>query len=244
MAFIEAVDLRKTYHVGKVEVQALCGVSFTVDKGKFVSVVGPSGSGKSTLFYLLGGLTRPDGGRIVIDGENIAQLSDAERTRMRKRKIGFVFQKFNLLPTLDARSNIAIALDIAASRELDRAYFERITELLGINKRLSHRPAELSGGEQQRVALARALINKPAIVLADEPTGNLDSKNSGVVLRMLRQSNQELGQTVLMITHNPEAAEYGDEIIHMRDGQIVAPEEDPQWTGHHEDGGRKCVGGI
>src|SRR5690349_15489435 len=125
MAFIEAVDLRKTYHVGKVEVQALCGVSFTVDKGKFVSVVGPSGSGKSTLFYLLGGLTRPDGGRIVIDGENIAQLSDAERTRMRKRKIGFVFQKFNLLPTLDAGSNIAIALDIAASRELDRAYFER-----------------------------------------------------------------------------------------------------------------------
>jgi len=237
MPFIEAVDLRKTYRVGKVEVQALCGVSFTVDKGKFVSVVGPSGSGKSTLFYLLGGLTRPDGGRIVIDGEDIAQLSDAERTRMRKRKIGFVFQKFNLLPTLDARSNIGIALDIAGT-SLDRAHFDRITQLLGISKRLAHRPAELSGGEQQRVALARALINKPAIVLADEPTGNLDSKNSDVVLGMLRQSNQELGQTVLMITHNPEAAEYGDQIIHMRDGQIVAPEQDPQWTGHHEDGGR------
>jgi|SRR5947209_7398715 len=177
MPFIEAVDLRKTYRVGKVEVQALCGVSFTVDKGKFVSVVGPSGSGKSTLFYLLGGLTRPDGGRIVIDGDDIAQLSDAERTRMRKRKIGFVFQKFNLLPTLDARSNIEIALDIAEA-SLDRTYFGRITELLGISKRLAHRPAELSGGEQQRVALARALINKPAIVLADEPTGNLDSKNS------------------------------------------------------------------
>ncbi len=237
MPFIEAVDLRKTYRVGKVEVQALCGVNFTVDKGTFVSVVGPSGSGKSTLFYLLGGLTRPDGGRIVIDGEDIAQLSDAERTRMRKRKIGFVFQKFNLLPTLDARSNIETALDIAG-RPLDQAYCDRITDLLGISKRLSHRPAELSGGEQQRVALARALINKPAIVLADEPTGNLDSKNSKIVLGMLRQSNQELGQTVLMITHNPEAAEYGDKIIHMRDGQIVPPEQDPQWTGHHEDGGR------
>jgi putative ABC transport system ATP-binding protein len=182
----------------------------------------------------LGGLTRPDGGRIVIDGEDISRLSDAERTRMRKRKIGFVFQKFNLLPTLDARSNIEIARDIAGDGKLDEAHFHRIVELLGLAQRLSHRPAELSGGEQQRVALARALINKPAIVLADEPTGNLDSKNSEIVLRMLRQSNQELGQTVLMITHNPEAAEYGDEIIHMRDGEIVSPEQDPQWTGHHE----------
>ncbi len=239
MPFIEAVDLRKTYRVGKVEVQALCGVSFSVEKGKFVSVVGPSGSGKSTLFYLLGALTRPDAGRIVIGGEDISRLSDAERTRMRKRKIGFVFQKFNLLPTLEARSNIEIALDIAENR-LDPEYFERITNLLGISKRLEHRPAELSGGEQQRVALARALINRPAIVLADEPTGNLDSKNSEIVLRMLRQSNQELGQTVLMITHNPEAAEYGDEIIHMRDGQIVAPEQDPQWIGHHEDRARNA----
>jgi len=240
MPFIEAVDLRKTYRVGKVEVQALCGVSFSVEKGKFVSVVGPSGSGKSTLFYLLGGLTRPDGGHIVIDGEDVSRLSDAERTRMRKRKIGFVFQKFNLLPTLDARSNIEIALDIASDGKIDPEYFARITDLLGISKRLEHRPAELSGGEQQRVALARALINRPAIVLADEPTGNLDSKSSEIVLRMLRQSNQELGQTVLMITHNPEAAEYGDEIIHMRDGQIVAPEQDPQWTGHHEDRARNA----
>jgi putative ABC transport system ATP-binding protein len=235
MSFIEAVDLRKTYHVGKVEVQALRGVTVNVERGKFVSMVGPSGSGKSTLFYLLGGLTRPDAGRIVIDGEDISQLSDAGRTRMRKRKIGFVFQKFNLLPTLDARSNIEIARDIAGDGKLDEAHFHRITELLGLTLRLSHRPAELSGGEQQRVALARALVNKPAIVLADEPTGNLDSKNSEIVLRMLRQSNQELGQTVLMITHNPEAAEYGDEIIHMRDGQIVSPEQDPQWTVHRMD---------
>jgi putative ABC transport system ATP-binding protein len=235
-AFIEAVDLRKTYHVGKVEVQALRGVTFNVDQGKFVSVVGPSGSGKSTLFYLLGGLTRADAGRIVIDGDDFSQLSDAERTRMRKRKIGFVFQKFNLLPTLDARSNIEIARDIAGNGSFDAAHFNRICDLLGLSKRLSHRPAELSGGEQQRVALARALVNKPSIVLADEPTGNLDSKNSEIVLGMLRQSNRDLGQTVLMITHNPEAAEYGDQIIHMRDGQIVAPEQGPQWTGHHEAG--------
>jgi putative ABC transport system ATP-binding protein len=159
---------------------------------------------------------------------------------MRKRKIGFVFQKFNLLPTLDARSNIEIARDIAGDGKFDEAHFKRIVDLLGLTQRLSHRPAELSGGEQQRVALARALVNKPAIVLADEPTGNLDSKNSEIVLRMLRQSNQELGQTVLMITHNPEAAEYGDEVIHMRDGEIVPPERDPQWTGHHGDVPRRC----
>jgi putative ABC transport system ATP-binding protein len=231
-AFIEAKDLRKTYHVGKIEVQALRGISFDVQKGEFVTVVGPSGSGKSTLFYLLGGLTHPDGGSVILDGDDLAKLSDAERTRMRKRKIGFVFQKFNLLPTLDARSNIMMAQEISGNGHRDPAYFARITELLGISKRLDHRPSELSGGEQQRVALARALINKPSIVLADEPTGNLDTKNSDAVLGMLRKSNQELGQTVLMITHNPEAAKYGDRIIHMRDGEIVRPEDDPQWAVH------------
>jgi putative ABC transport system ATP-binding protein len=234
-AFIEASDLCKTYRVGAVDVPALRGISLRVEKGEFVSVVGPSGSGKSTLFYLLGGLARPDSGQVIIDGVDFASLSDAQRTRMRKRKIGFVFQKFNLLPTLSARSNIDIALDIAGTNGTrDGAHFTQIVNLLGLEKRLDHRPAELSGGEQQRVALARALINKPAIVLADEPTGNLDSKNSQVVLSMLRHSNRELGQTVLMITHNPEAAEYGDRVIHMRDGEIVAPELDPQWTGHHE----------
>src|SRR5438552_2948479 len=231
-AIIEAVDLRKTYRVGKIEVPALRSISFFVEKGEFVSVVGPSGSGKSTLFYLLGGLTQPDSGNVVLDGDDFAKLSDAERTRMRKRKIGFVFQKFNLLPTLSARSNIAIAQEISGNGDRDPAHFDRITGLLGLSKRLDHRPSELSGGEQQRVALARALINKPVIVLADEPTGNLDSKNSDIVLKMLRQSNQDLGQTVLMITHNPEAARYGDRIIHMRDGEIVAAEEDPQWKGH------------
>ena len=230
-AIIEAVELCKTYQVGRVEVPALRGISFSVQKGEFVCVVGPSGSGKSTLFYLLGGLTRADSGHVTVDGDDFARMSDAERTRMRKRKIGFVFQKFNLLPTLDARSNIEIARDIAgANGNRDQAHFDRIVGLLGLTQRLRHRPAELSGGEQQRVALARALINKPAIVLADEPTGNLDSRNSEIVLHMLRQSNRELGQTVLMITHNPEAASYADRMIHMRDGQIVRPEDDPQWN--------------
>jgi putative ABC transport system ATP-binding protein len=231
---IEAIDLHKTYHIGKIQVPALRGISFSVEKGKFVSVVGPSGSGKSTLFYLLGGLARADSGKVIIDGEDFTALSDAARTRMRKSKIGFVFQKFNLLPTLDARSNIDVAIDIAGKNGgRDQAYFDKIVDMLGMTKRLQHRPAELSGGEQQRVALARALINRPAIVLADEPTGNLDSKNSEIVLQMLRHSNQELGQTVLMITHNPEAAAYGDHIIHMRDGEIVEAEKDPQWhTGH------------
>ena len=230
---IEAIDLHKTYHIGKIEVPALRGVSFMVDRGQFLSVVGPSGSGKSTLFYTLGGLTRVDSGKVIIDGQDFTRLSDAERTRARKSKIGFVFQKFNLLPTLDARSNIEVAIDIAGNGSRDTQYFDRIAGLLGLSKRLHHRPSELSGGEQQRVALARALINRPALVLADEPTGNLDSKNSEIVLNMLRHSNQELGQTVLMITHNPEAAAYGDRIVHMRDGEIVEPEQDPQWhTGH------------
>jgi len=230
---IEAIDLHKTYHIGKIEVPALRGVSFMVERGQFLSVVGPSGSGKSTLFYTLGGLTRVDSGKVIIDGQDFTRLSDAERTRARKSKIGFVFQKFNLLPTLDARSNIEVAIDIAGNGSRDTQYFDRIAGLLGLSKRLHHRPSELSGGEQQRVALARALINRPALVLADEPTGNLDSKNSEIVLNMLRHSNQELGQTVLMITHNPEAAAYGDRIVHMRDGEIVEPEQDPQWhTGH------------
>jgi len=230
--FIEARELRKTYRVGKVEVQALRGISFSAQKGEFVTIVGPSGSGKSTLFYLLGGLTRADSGSVTIDGVDFAALSDGERTRLRKSKIGFVFQKFNLLPTLSARANIEIAADIAGAGKPDPVFFNKITEMLGIAQRLEHRPSELSGGEQQRVALARALINRPAIVLADEPTGNLDSKSSKVVLDMLRRSNKDLAQTVLMITHNPEAAAYGDRIVHMRDGQIVAPDEDPQWAPH------------
>jgi len=218
---IQVEDVHKTYRIGKIDVPALRGISLAIEKGEFVTIVGPSGSGKSTLFYIMGGLTHADSGRVMIDGVNFTQLSDASRTRMRKTKIGFVFQKFNLLPTLTAEGNIEIALDISGHRNrADQAYISRITKLLGIEARMNHRPSEMSGGEQQRVALARALVNKPAIVLADEPTGNLDTQNSEIVLRMLRQSNKELGQTVLMITHNPEAAAFGDRIIHMRDGHI------------------------
>ncbi len=226
---IQVEDVRKVYRVGKVDVPALRGVSLAVEQGEFVSIVGPSGSGKSTLFYIMGGLTHADDGRVIIDGVNLTELSDAARTRMRKTKIGFVFQKFNLLPTLTAQGNIDIALDISGNaRKADRAYIARIVQLLGIDKRLNHLPSEMSGGEQQRVALARALVNQPAIVLADEPTGNLDTQNSEIVLNMLRQSNKELGQTVLMITHNPEAAAYGNRIVHMRDGHIE-PQGKGEW---------------
>ena len=222
---IVAENLGKVYRTGKVEVHALRSVSFSVTAGEFVSIVGPSGSGKSTLFYSLCGLTRPTTGRLLIDGVDFATLSDAERTRLRKHKIGFVFQKFNLLPTLSAMDNIVLAHEIASgTKKLDTTYFEHLTELLGIRGRLHHRPSELSGGEQQRVAIARALIGRPAIVLADEPTGNLDSKNSDAVLAVLRRSNQELKQTVMMITHNPEAAAVGDRILHMRDGQLLDAE--------------------
>lgn len=229
---IQSENVTKVYRIGRVDVAALRGVSLSIEKGEFVSIVGPSGSGKSTLFYILGGLTRATSGRVRIDGVDFAQLSDAERTEMRKSKIGFVFQKFNLLPTLSARDNIEIAREISGRNGADPEFFTQVTKMLGVAERLEHRPSEMSGGEQQRVALARALINHPAIVLADEPTGNLDSENSAIVLNMLRQANQEFGQTVLMITHNPEAAEIGDRIIHMRDGHIVTPDKDPQWSRH------------
>jgi putative ABC transport system ATP-binding protein len=222
---IRAEHLSKIYRTGKIEVPALRDISFSIEPGEFVSVVGPSGSGKSTLFYLLGGLTRATSGKIEIDGVDFATLDDAQRTKMRKSKIGFVFQKFNLLPTLSARANIEIAYEISGRTEpLDQAHLAHLTDLLGIAGRLDHRPSELSGGEQQRVAIARALITHPAIVLADEPTGNLDTQNSDVVLEMLQRSNREFKQTVLMITHNPEAAAIADRILHMRDGVITGIE--------------------
>jgi len=222
---ITAENLSKVYRTGKIEVPALRNASFSIEPGEFVSIVGPSGSGKSTLFYILGGLTRPTSGRVVIGGADFSALGDVERTRMRQTKIGFVFQRFNLLPTLTAIQNIEIAYEISGRKEpLDHTYLEHLTKLLGISGRLAHRPSELSGGEQQRVAMARALITHPAIVLADEPTGNLDSKNSDAVLDMLLRSNRELKQTVLMITHNPEAATIADRILHMRDGEITSIE--------------------
>jgi putative ABC transport system ATP-binding protein len=226
-------DLTKVYRSGRIEVPAVRGVSFAVERGEFVSIVGPSGSGKSTLFYLLGGLTRATSGRVVIDGVDFATLNDAERTQLRKHRIAFVFQKFNLLPTLSAMGNIEIAYSVSGRREpLDRAYLDHLSDLLSIRGRLQHRPSELSGGEQQRVAIARALVTHPAIVLADEPTGNLDTKNSDAVLQMLLRSNRELKQTVLMITHNPEAATIADRVLHMRDGEIVS-EETGTASGHN-----------
>ena len=219
---IVAHNLGKTYRAGKLAVPALRDVNLSVQPGEFVAIVGPSGSGKSTLFHILGGLTPPTTGSVTIDGVEIARLSDAERTKLRRARIGFVFQRFNLLPTLSAMGNIEIAHEIAGLKQpLDRALLDRLSGLLGIAGRLDHRPNELSGGEQQRVAIARALITRPAIVLADEPTGNLDTSNSDAVLAMLRQSSREFNQTILMITHNPEAAAIADRILHMRDGQIL-----------------------
>src|ERR1700757_812821 len=200
---VVAENLWKLYHAGKVEVPALRGVNFEVLPGESVAVMGPSGCGKSSLLYVIGGLAKASRGHVFVDGNDLVAMSDAERTKLRRHKIGFVFQRFNLLPTLDARGNIAIAQHIYGDG-FDPHRFDVVTKLLGLAGRLHHRPAELSGGEQQRVALARALINQPAIILADEPTGNLDTKNSDIVLKMLRRSNQEFGQTVLMITHNPE----------------------------------------
>ncbi len=223
---ILAENLVKTYAAGKLQVTAVRGISLSVQKGEFVAIVGPSGSGKSTLFYLLGGLTRATSGRVVIDGIDFATLNDGERTRLRKQRIGFVFQKFNLLPTLSAMGNIEVAYTISGRKEpLDLKYLDHLSEMLSIKGRLQHRPSELSGGEQQRVAIARALITRPAIVLADEPTGNLDTRNSDAVLSMLMRSNRELGQTTLMITHNPEAAAIASRILYMRDGQIVREEK-------------------
>ena len=213
-------NLWKFYRAGKVEVPALCGVNFKVPPGEFVAVMGPSGCGKSSLLYVIGGLAQASRGRVLVDGNDLAAMKDAERTKLRRHKIGFVFQRFNLLPTLDARGNIAIAQHIYGNG-FDPHRFELVTQMLGLTDRLPHRPGELSGGEQQRVAIARAIINEPKIILADEPTGNLDTKNSEIVLSMLRQLNKELGQTIVMITHNPEAAAYSDRVVHMRDGIIV-----------------------
>ena len=218
---IQIRGLCKTYRVGLVDVHALRGVDLDVAPGEFLSVVGPSGSGKSTLFHIIGGLTPPTSGSVRIADQDLSQMSDAGRTNLRKTLVGFVFQKFNLLPNLTARDNIAIARFIAGRREGEDPEFQKVLELLGIANRLDHKPAALSGGEQQRIAIARAIVNKPAILLADEPTGNLDTENSRAVLEVLRGLNDRLGQTILMITHNPEAAAYGHSTVHMRDGRIV-----------------------
>lgn len=219
---IRVENLHKVYRIGKVEVPALRGVNLHIEEGEFVSVVGPSGCGKSTLLYLIGGLTAPTTGRIFLDGMNLGQMNEAQRTKLRKQKIGFVFQRFNLLPTLTAFGNIALACHIAGNRNgASRAEMDAVIQLLGLETRMHHRPVELSGGEQQRVAIARAVVNRPKILLADEPTGSLDTENSEVVLNMLQNLNHHFGQTVLLITHNPEVATFSDRIVSMRDGHIL-----------------------
>lgn len=218
---VEIKDLRKTYRVGEVDVHALRGVDLNVNRGEFVAIVGPSGSGKSTLFHILGGLLAPSAGTVRVGDQDLAAMRDSERTNFRKANVGFVFQKYNLLPTLSAEDNIHIARHIAGKDGPPDEFFARALELLGIANRLHHKPRAMSGGEQQRVAIARAIVNHPALLLADEPTGNLDSENSDAVLDLLRELNHRLGQTILMITHDPEAAAFADRIVYMRDGHIV-----------------------
>ncbi|PYU98273.1 MAG: ABC transporter ATP-binding protein [Acidobacteria bacterium] len=217
---ITTQDLKKVYRLGKVSIAALRGVDMAIHEGEFIAVMGPSGCGKSTLLHVLGGLTAPTSGHVRVDGNDFSIMKDADRTRFRRHKIGFVFQRFNLLPTLTARQNIAIAQNIQGNG-FNPHRFDAIVTMLSIQDKLDRRPYALSGGEQQRVAIARAVICEPEIVLADEPTGNLDTENSQTVLNMLRELNRSFRQTILMITHNPEAAAVADRILRMRDGRII-----------------------
>jgi putative ABC transport system ATP-binding protein len=218
---IRVQGLTKVYRVGDVEVAALRGVDLEIARGEFVAIVGPSGSGKSTLFHILGGLTPPSEGTVVIDGKDLAAMTNADRTNLRKTTVGFVFQKYNLLPTLTAEDNIKIVEYIGGRSMEFTAEFQEVLKLLGIADRMKHKPRALSGGQQQRVAIARGIVNKPAILLADEPTGNLDSQNSAAVLGLLKDLNERTGQTILMITHDAEAASYASRSVHIRDGRIV-----------------------
>lgn len=218
---LQTENLSKTYKIGKVETQALRGVSIAVEAGEFVAIMGQSGCGKSTLLHLLGGLLSPTSGKIIIDGEDLSKVSDAQRTDIRRRKIGFVFQRFNLFPTLTADGNLRLAERIHQGNGGGSSERRReVLSLLKLENKINNKPLELSGGEQQRVALARAIINSPAIILADEPTGNLDSENSKIVLDMFSELNRKFNQTIIMITHNPEAAENCNRTIKMRDGRV------------------------
>jgi putative ABC transport system ATP-binding protein len=217
---VVATDLSRRYGEGDAAVDALAGVSTSFERGHFTAIMGPSGSGKSTLMHILAGLDKPTAGTVELDGVEITGLDDGELTKLRRDKLGFVFQFFNLLPVLTAEENMLLPLSIAG-RKPDQEWFERLVRTVGLEDRRSHRPSELSGGQQQRVAVARALLSKPAVVFADEPTGNLDSKSSGDVLALLRQAVDEFGQTVVMVTHDPAAAAHADRLITLRDGRIV-----------------------
>jgi putative ABC transport system ATP-binding protein len=219
---LETIDLKMVYHVGRVDVPALRGATLQVQSGEYVAIMGPSGCGKSTFLHIVGGMLKPTSGSVIIEGEDLTAMTDPQRTDLRRRKIGFVFQRFNLFPTLTAEGNLKLAERIYSGKDnKDAARRHGVLKLLGLEDKMHHKPLELSGGEQQRVAIARAVINRPAIILADEPTGNLDTENSDIVLNMMRQLNKEFGQTIIMITHNAEAAARADRVIEMRDGHVV-----------------------
>jgi putative ABC transport system ATP-binding protein len=219
-SIVTASEVTRRYGEGAAAVDALAGVSVEFERGRYSAIMGPSGSGKSTLMHILAGLDRPTSGTVQIDGVEITGLDDADLTKLRRDKLGFIFQFFNLIPVLTAKENILLPLSIAG-RDAEPAYLDQLVETVGLQDRLTHRPAELSGGQQQRVAVARALVSRPAVVFADEPTGNLDSKASEELLRMLRRSVDEFGQTVVMVTHDPEAASYADRLLVLRDGLVV-----------------------
>jgi putative ABC transport system ATP-binding protein len=217
---VEANGVSRRYGEGAAAVDALVEVSTGFERGRFTAIMGPSGSGKSTLMHILAGLDKPTAGTVVLDGQEITSLDDGELTKLRRDKLGFVFQFFNLLPVLTAEENLVLPLSIAG-RKPDRAWLDQLVETVGLGDRRTHRPSELSGGQQQRVAVARALVSKPAVVFADEPTGNLDSKASEDVLKLLRQAVDQFDQTVIMVTHDPAAAAHADRLITLRDGRIV-----------------------
>ncbi len=217
---VTATGLTRSYGEGEATVHALAGVDVAFPEGAFTAIMGPSGSGKSTLMHLLAGLDRPTSGSVVLAGTELAGLGDKELTALRRDKVGFVFQSFNLLPVLSAEENILLPLSIAG-RKPDQEWVDRLVDAIGLRERLAHRPAELSGGQQQRVAVARALASRPAVVFADEPTGNLDSKTSAEVMELLQRSVSEFGQTIVMVTHDPRAAAYADRLIELEDGRVI-----------------------
>jgi putative ABC transport system ATP-binding protein len=222
MAVLVAKELRKQYILGKTQVQALGGVDFLVEEGEFVAIMGPSGSGKSTLLHLIGGLDKPSEGEITLAGKALSLLKDKQITLLRRRNVGFVFQFFNLLPTLTAEENIILPILIdGKSPKKFQERLDHLLDLIGLKERRRHKPEQLSGGEQQRVALARALVTEPAILLADEPTGNLDTKTGTLIMDLLRRSCDELGQTIVVVTHDPRAASFADRVVFLRDGEIV-----------------------
>ena len=220
MSILETRNLRKIYGSGDTEVRALDGVNLSVDSGEFVAIVGTSGSGKSTLLHMLGGLDRPTSGSVIVDGKDIFSLKDEALTIFRRRKIGFVFQSYNLVPVLNVQENIVLPIQLDG-RQVDEDFLDKIVNTLGLEKKLGSLPSQLSGGQQQRVAIARALAAAPAIILADEPTGNLDSRTSQDVLSLLKVTSQKFTQTIVMITHNEEIAQTADRIIRIEDGRIV-----------------------